>query len=91
VRGNKIANRFTVQQSKSVPSGGNAVVTAVCPSSRRTLYSGAGGWSPGGSGTSLDGIDLTAGGNQGGVTVSGTNMSGVTQTLTARGYCLPNN
>ena len=90
VRGNKITNRFTVERSKLVPSGGSAFVSTECPKSRRTLYSGGGGWNPGGPGTTIDGIDLGASSNTGGVTVSGTNASGSPQTLTARGYCLPN-
>jgi hypothetical protein len=90
VRGNKITNRFTVERSKVVPSGASTFISAECPKPRRTLYSGGGGWSPGGSGTTIDGIDLGASSNIGGVTVSGTNASGAAQTLTARAYCLPN-
>lgn len=90
VRGNKITNRFTVERSKVVPNGAAAVVSIPCPKSRRTLYNGAGGWFPGGAGTALDSVDFNGGGNRGGVTVSGTNASGQSQTLTARAYCLPN-
>jgi hypothetical protein len=90
VRGNKITHRFTVFRSESVAPGASAVVSVACPSSRRTLYNGAGSWSPGGAGTSLDGLDLSGGGNRGGVTVSGTNASGLLQRLTATAYCLPN-
>ena len=90
VRGNKITNRFTVFRSRIVPSGGTAVVSVACPKSRRTLYNGAGGWTPGGAGTSIDHIDFSAGGNLGGVSVSGVNTSGTPQTLTATAYCLPN-
>src|SRR3954453_217254 len=71
VRGNKITNRFTVFRSKTVASGGSGIVRVACPKSRRTLYNGGGGWSPGGPGTSLDNIDLNGGGNRGGVTVGG--------------------
>src|SRR3954469_1179242 len=53
VRGNKITNQFTVFRSRVVPSGGTAIVGVACPKSRRTLYNGGGGWSPGGPGTSL--------------------------------------
>jgi hypothetical protein len=90
VRGNKITHRYTVERSTAVPSGASGVVSVACPRNRRTLYSGGGGWSPGGTGTSLDGVDLGASSNQGGVTIGGTNASGSTQTLTARAYCLPN-
>jgi hypothetical protein len=90
VRGNKITNRFTVEQSELVASGAGTVVTVACPNSRRTLFNGGAGWSPGGTGTSINGIDLSAGGNRGGVTASGTNASGQTQRLTVRAYCLPN-
>src|SRR3954469_23081526 len=90
VRGNKITNRFTVERSKVVASGTSGVVSAGCPKSRRTLYSGGGGWPPGTPGTSIDNIDLTSGGNRGGVSLSGTNASGSPQRLAARAYCLPN-
>jgi hypothetical protein len=90
VRGNEITNRFTVFRSETVPSGDTEAVSVACPRSRRTLYTGAGGWSPGGAGTSLDSIDMSGGGNRGGVTVSGTNASGSPQKLTATAYCLPN-
>src|SRR3954447_6907216 len=56
VRGNKITNRFTVERSKVVASGASGVISVVCPKSRRTLFNGAGGWSPGGAGTAIDGI-----------------------------------
>ena len=90
VRGNEITNRFTVERSKDVANGASAIVSVACPKSRRTLFNGGGGWTPGGPGTSIDGVDLSAGANRGGVTVSGTNASGSTQTLVARAYCLPN-
>jgi hypothetical protein len=90
VRGNKITNRFTVERSTMVPSGAGAVVTVTCPKSRRTLFNGGAGWSPGGAGAALDGFDLSAGANRGAVTASGSNTSGQTQRLTARAYCLPN-
>jgi hypothetical protein len=90
VRGNKISNRFTVERSKVVPSGVSAGIVVACPKGRRTVYSGGGGWPPGTPGTSIDNIDISASGNRGGVTVSGTNLSGSPQTLVARAYCLPN-
>src|SRR3954471_17741668 len=65
VRGNKITNRFTVERSKVVPSGSSAGVAVACPKNRRTLFSGGGGWPPGTPGTSIDNIDLTAGGDRG--------------------------
>jgi hypothetical protein len=90
VRGNKIANRFTIERSKVVPNGASATASVACPKSRRTLFSGGGGWPPGTPGTTIDNIDFTSSGNRGGVAVSGTNASGGPQTLVARAYCLPN-
>jgi len=90
VRGNEITNRFTVERSKVVANGASGGVSVACPNNRRTLYSGGGGWPPGTPGTTIDNIDLSASGNRGGVTVSGTNASGLPQTLVARAYCLPN-
>ena len=90
VRGNEITNRFTVERSKVVPNGASATIAVACPKSRRVLFSGGGGWPPETPGTAIDNLDLSASGNRGGVTVSGTNESGSTQTLVARAYCLPN-
>jgi hypothetical protein len=90
VRGNKITNRFTVERSRVVPNGASGTVEVICPRSRRVLFSGGGGWPPETPGAAIDNVDLISSGNRGGVTVSGTNASGSSQSLVARAYCLPN-